>query len=112
MNKNELQTLKENSNGIVPQLLKKLKNGNTLFISKHGNVDQVLNGMDLLGRCEIVSFDEDLITVKVEKKSKIKEDTHIFYSTTGDKGLACGYVEKIEAGLAYISGTNSDYFTK
>jgi hypothetical protein len=112
MTKNELKILKENSNGIVPQLLKKLKNGNTLFISKHGNVDQVLNGMDLIGRFEIVSFDADLITVKIDKKSQIKEEIHVFYSTTGDKGLACGFVEKIENGLVYISGTNSDYFSK
>ena len=108
----DLSVLREGSNGIVDPILSKLKKGNLLFVSKHGNADRVLLGEDLLARLEIVEFDDLLIQAKVPKGIKLKPDTHIFYSTTGDKGIACGYIESVSKGIAYITGTNSEYIKK
>lgn len=103
---------------IVKQVKTKLKNGNTLFISKFNNADRVLNGMDLLSRAVIEEFNKDSVAVSLSVKelSLIKKETDgytkpVFYSTTGVKGIGVGYLVEVEDKLVLV-GANSEYLEK
>lgn len=100
---------------IVKQIKSKLKKGNTIFISKFGNTDLVLKGMNLLSRAEIVDFDKNAIVLKLDNKiiSKIKKDTQsfsspVFYSTIGVDGVGIGYIVEVGNNLVLVSA-NSEY---
>jgi len=75
--------------------------GKQLFIHKHGNLDAVLQGMDLMARatCEKI-VDKTLIVAKCVKPVP---EGHCFLGVVGFKdGVANAYVHKYEDGYAYI----------
>jgi hypothetical protein len=75
--------------------------GKMLFIHKHGNLDSVMQGMDLIARAECVKVVGK--SMLVAKCVKPVPEGHCFVGMVGLKAaFANCYVHKFENGYAYI----------
>ena len=96
----------EDAHGDVPGS-KKDWMGKMVFIHKHGDLDEVLKGGDLLTRGECKKVVGAVLVVKC---MKAVPEGHVFVGVTGKKdGVMNGYVSKFDSGYAYIVSMGSEW---
>ena len=100
---NNLETIATEYN----EFPKKFQNSKSklVFIHKHGNLDLVLQGMDLIcrGTCEEISNNS---VMKVKTSKKIPTG-HIFLGIVGSKQIANAYVHESTSDYAIIGSMSS-----
>ncbi len=95
--------LAEESRGMPDEFMRRLKKDPAfVFVHSYPNLDRVLQGGDLLSRAKL--WGSHTAGVIVVSSDKLKQGTHVFLGLPGLRGVAKGYVEKIEGAHAYIVG--------
>ena len=99
------KTLALESRGFPRKYKTQATENKLVFIHQHGNLDNVLSGLDLISRGTVDHlYKNDLLIVKTVKKLT---PGHVFLGVVGRKFIVNAYVEKYENGFAYISSMSS-----
>lgn len=97
------------SRGLPKEFIRGLKKAPFVFVHAYPNLDRVLAGMDLIARAPVDSFhSEGVIALNIKGLKGIREGAHVFVGLPGIKGVAKGYVEKIENKIAYVVGMGQE----
>lgn len=104
MTKNYLNEVSQEYNEF-PKKFQKAPN-KMLFVHKHGNLDNVKSGMDLITRAECESLtNKSLLKIKTKKKLPVG---HIFLGVVGSKEIANAYVHESTNEYALVGSMSSD----
>ena len=111
LSKEEEKEFIQGSRGFPKEFMKLAKKGKQLFVHKHGNLDTVLDGGDLLARAKVESWlgRDSVVVAKVSSKNANIPEGHIFLGVVGmKKAVVNAFVEKIDGDTLYISSMSGD----
>lgn len=110
INNKLIKETESNSMGLAKEIQKGAKAYGFIFVhSYEGDVEEILKmGSNVIDRPEMIKCNKNMIVVS---SKVLKQGSHIFLGVCRLKGLAKGYVEFVENGLAYISGMGETLIT-
>lgn len=77
-----------------------------IFVCKHGNLDRVKTGLDVIARVDCESITEKSL-MRVKTKAPLKEG-HVLLGIVGSKEIANAYVHEVGEGYALIGSMSSE----
>jgi hypothetical protein len=90
-------------------ILKSVEKFGSAFLHKYPNLDNVLNGMDLIDRPRFVAnVCDSLLVFNVSPSCRVKTGDHVFLGAIRVKGVAMAYVHSRDGDCVFIGAMSSE----